>query len=453
MAHNLDPSEHLRRFLAYHAEGEAPLLLALSGGADSLCLFYALLKCQKPFHVAHVDHGWREESLEEARILEELAMGHKIPFHKKRLNPNELKHDNLENGCRIARYAFFRELSERHGFQGVLVGHHADDKAETILKRVLEGSHWSHFEGLRSDTIINGVRVLRPFLNIAKTDLLKWLEHQGKDFFEDPTNRDPRFLRGRMRQSLFPWLNEQFGQNVQRPLGFLGEDAEALRTYFDEKVQPFFSKAVRGPFGLYVDFQGEASHPIEINYTLRKIATMEGLELSRESVQLATQLLVGGAANKAVSAGQRMIWIDRHQLFVPAWQEPFQETIELVPGIFQVGRWQVEVSEKDASESTNAISWREGWRGEFSAELPLESYRLGPAVPNALCLGKSRSLAKWMNQNKIPTFLSKVLPVLWQGNQVAHEFMTGRHLVDKDYQGRLLRITLRFLDHCGRPLS
>jgi len=443
MSHNLDPVAVLERFLSEHVSGQAPLLLALSGGPDSLCLFYALLKCQKPFHVAHVDHSWRDESAEEARILEELALHHRIPFHKKCLNPHVFDRENLENACRMARYAFFRDLSETFGFYGVLTGHHADDQAETILKRVLEGSHWSHLGGLSPDTIVYGVRVLRPFLKIAKRDLVGWLTHQGNNFFEDPTNLDSRFLRGRMRQTLFPWLNQQFGKNVQRPLNSLGEEAEELRSYFDEKVDPVLSKAIRGPFGLFVDFQH--GHRIEIDYALRKLATREGIELSREALQLGAQLLASGAANKAISAGEKVIRIDRHRLFIPAWQVPFSEGIAIAPGKYQIGPWSIEVSEGSFSVPVKTTSWNEGWSGEFSTLLPLGEYHLAQAVPNALCKEKNRSLAKWWNQNKIPAFLSKVVPVVWQGNHVSHEFLTGRNLVDITTKEPSLKITLRFL--------
>ena len=89
--------------------------MALSGGPDSLCLFYCLLEYRKrygtPIHIAHVDHGWREESRQEVEILQRLAGNNQISFHLKTLNPTLMK-GNLEAICREERYAFFAELCE-----------------------------------------------------------------------------------------------------------------------------------------------------------------------------------------------------------------------------------------------------------------------------------------------------------------------------------------------------
>ena len=133
----------IENFLQVYCHSSSPLLLALSGGPDSLCLFYALLKYRNesntPFHVAHVNHNWREKSVLEAQTLEQLASKHQVPFHLKILDPSLLR-GNLEAACREERYQFFASLCQFNQFQGVLTGHHQGDQAETIFKRILEGA-------------------------------------------------------------------------------------------------------------------------------------------------------------------------------------------------------------------------------------------------------------------------------------------------------------------------
>ncbi len=134
--------EAIAKFIEQFCSGPEPLLLGLSGGPDSLALYYGLLSCQRKynisFHIAHIDHGWRLESAQEAEQMRQLAERAGIPFHLKKLKPAELK-GNLEMACRIERYRFFAELCQTCSFQGVLVGHQRDDQSETILKKLLEG--------------------------------------------------------------------------------------------------------------------------------------------------------------------------------------------------------------------------------------------------------------------------------------------------------------------------
>ena len=107
-------------------------LLALSGGSDSMYLFHQLLDGKYDFAVAHVDHGWRETSKEEALWLKEYCEARGITFYGHKL-------DRVlgEDEARRARLAFFRSIE---GFDAVLMAHHADDQVETILKRLFEGS-------------------------------------------------------------------------------------------------------------------------------------------------------------------------------------------------------------------------------------------------------------------------------------------------------------------------
>src|SRR5258708_5164832 len=127
----------IRSFFITHNLTEKPLLLALSGGPDSMALFYQLLDLNHPFQVAHVDHGWRAESSQEGAILEELCREKKIALHLRKL---KLEGANLEDLSRKARLLFFQEVCSKEKLEGVLLAHHADDQAETVLKRVLEGA-------------------------------------------------------------------------------------------------------------------------------------------------------------------------------------------------------------------------------------------------------------------------------------------------------------------------
>ena len=117
-----------------------PLIIGYSGGADSKALFYAALSIKKkpPLLLAHYNHAWREEADEEAKILEEEAKRLSIPFYTKKAKKVPTR--SMEEHARAARLEFFLELQKTHRANGVALAHHKEDLAETILKRILEGS-------------------------------------------------------------------------------------------------------------------------------------------------------------------------------------------------------------------------------------------------------------------------------------------------------------------------
>ncbi len=313
-------SSQVEEFLFEFCPSSSPLLLALSGGPDSLYLFYVLLffrnKYKIFFHVAHVDHGWRLESREEAQFLQKLALQYHVPFHLKVLNPT-LMVGNLEAACRGERYAFFAQLCDQFDFQGVLTGHHKDDQAETICKRVLEGAHWSRWIGLQPESWFKNIRILRPLLNISKNDIQKALSQDNIQSFTDPSNRDCRFLRARLRENIFPHLNKEFGKKVQNSFIAIKKDAQELVDYFDSLLSPILKYAIQGPWGIFLDLRKYLPMAsLEIKYLLRLICRKKDFFLSRDIIEQVTQALQIGKANQQFKMGSQEVRIDRHCLFI-----------------------------------------------------------------------------------------------------------------------------------------
>ena len=139
------------KFLNSRCDWSRPVLIGLSGGPDSMALLHLLRECAQKkdlrIGVAHVNHCWRAESSYEAAQLEELVKNLGYSFHLKVLNPSELT-GNLEDACRRERLAFFNELTHAYGYQAVILGHHRDDQAETVLKRFLEGASLVNLKGM-----------------------------------------------------------------------------------------------------------------------------------------------------------------------------------------------------------------------------------------------------------------------------------------------------------------
>lgn len=433
----------IEAFLKTYCKSNSPLLLALSGGADSLCLFYCLLIYRSrwgvPFHIAHVDHGWREESQQEAFALRKLAQDHQVPFHLKTLNPALLK-GNLEAACREERYAFFSKISLENNFQGVLTGHHQNDQAETVFKRVLEGAHWSRWPGLKPEITMNGVRILRPLLKLSKNEIQQALDQEHIKSFDDPTNRQLAFLRARFRESLFPRLNQEFGKEVQQSFIEIAEEAGDLRNFFEKRLNFLLENVHRGAWGSYFDFQETLpAELIEIKFLLRMICEREKFFLSRSLIEQAALALQRNGANLHYIMGERHIRVDRRRFFILTSSLSASPVglQELNLGSSTAGEWKLDVGEAIFPPSFKATSWKEGWKGECYCYLPLGNYSLGWSNQNAV---NHAAIKKRWCQSKVPAFLYDFFPLVWKDKAICHEFLTGRAFTQLKEGDRCLRV-------------
>ncbi len=268
--------KRVKEFLYRHWDQTSPLLLGLSGGPDSKALLYGLLDAGcKTLHIAHIDHGWRKESAQEAAILRKEVEGLKLPFYSTRLE--KVPPCNLEDAARKERILFFRSLFEEIPFQALILGHHADDLAETILKRVFEGAHLPFLGGMQSVGSLNKMIVWRPLLSMQKKELMAFVEEKGLKPFLDPTNKDPTYLRSRLREEMFPFLQKSFGKNIMGNLCLLSERAAELRLYLDGKIAG--SEVKRKGRDVEVSLEGLAR--IERRHLLQKVGAEENLSFSR----------------------------------------------------------------------------------------------------------------------------------------------------------------------------
>ena len=178
--------KNIERLLECYYKPAKPLLLGLSGGSDSLLLLHLLLKYRKIYdlkiYVAHIDHGWREESVEESKYLQEIVQSLGLKFFLKVLDKLEWK-CNVEEEARNQRLSFFKEIYSSYKCQALLLGHHADDQAETVLKRVLEGASLSRIIGLREVHSIDGMNVWRPLLCANKKNIVQYLKKRKYKLF------------------------------------------------------------------------------------------------------------------------------------------------------------------------------------------------------------------------------------------------------------------------------
>lgn len=299
----------VRDFLGRHYREGSPLLVGFSGGPDSLALVHLLLECRRFFkldlHLAYVDHGWREESAQEALSLEREMESKGLPFYRTRLEGVPA----TEEAAREARLTFFRKLYEELGCQALLLGHQGDDQSETVLKRILEGASLFALGGIKPVSEVAGMQIWRPLLRVEKAKLRAWLDKRGLVPIEDVTNLDSRYLRGRMRKTILPSLQDQFGKEVRGNLRRLGFAAQELEEYLERRLCKYERlMQERGEIDLSGEYPFE---PFELKAFLRRISEAHGIFLSYAGVETLYRLLEEGSSHRRV--GSKRGWVEVHR--------------------------------------------------------------------------------------------------------------------------------------------
>ena len=282
----------VKEFLSKNWDKKSPLLLGLSGGPDSKALLYSLLDAGcKAIHIAHVDHGWRKESSSEADALKREIETLDLPFHFIRLD--NVPTSNQEDQARKERLHFFQSLFHETSFQALLLGHHADDLAETILKRVFEGAHLSNLKGMQEMSLFKGMPIWRPLLGIQKKEIFEFLQEHRISCFTDPTNEDPKYLRSRLRREMFPYLERCFGKKIINNLCLLSERAGELHQYLDAQVANAEVKK-----GQEIEVVLKGLKRIERRHLLQKVGAEAGVLFPRSILERVLDLVDGEQIKK-----------------------------------------------------------------------------------------------------------------------------------------------------------
>jgi tRNA(Ile)-lysidine synthase len=220
-----------------------PVVVAVSGGADSVCLLHALVQkavdWRLELHVAHLDHALRPESAAEAAFVAELAARSSLPFHLERLAAGVLfdQPGGLEAAARRARYAFLLKtainVTPAPMVPIVALAHHAGDQAETVLLNLVRGSGLRGLGGMRWVSLRSlagrQVRIVRPFLRMQRAEIIAYLQAHGLPWCEDSSNYTPGFVRNRLRHDLLPRLaelNPAIVETLARTAEILAAEAE-----------------------------------------------------------------------------------------------------------------------------------------------------------------------------------------------------------------------------------
>ncbi|MEH1817853.1 MAG: tRNA lysidine(34) synthetase TilS [Nostoc sp.] len=221
------------------------LLVAVSGGQDSLCLIKLLLDLQSKWGwnlgIAHCDHRWRSDSQANAHHVENLAKTWGISFYLETAN----KPINNEAAARDWRYQALSAIAQANNYQYIVTGHTASDRAETLLYNLIRGTGADGLQALTwQRPLTTGIMLMRPLLEITRTQTEQFCQEFKLPIWEDSTNQDLQYARNRIRQELIPYLRDNFNPQVESALAQTAELLQAEVEHLEKAAQELQDKAL-----------------------------------------------------------------------------------------------------------------------------------------------------------------------------------------------------------------
>jgi tRNA(Ile)-lysidine synthase len=417
-----------------------PVLVALSGGADSSLLLHLLSDASRelgfPLYAAHVNHNIRTdkyggEAARDESFCRELCekLGVKL-FALSADVPSIAKENgkSLETAAREARYAFFAEVMTEEGIKILATAHNADDNLETQIFNLARGCGIDGICGIpeiRDFSAVDGGKIVRPILSATKAEVIEYCSSHGFDFVTDSTNAEDDCTRNRIRHKIIPELIDLFG-SPQRSAARLSRLARSDAEYLEATACEFLESS--GGVIRLSDFN--SLHP---SISSRVISAAYGKvssgNLEQTHVESILCLANARVAHSSISLPNRIsAKIEREQLIFVKDEKPmaygdYEQSLKLGMNIVANGNFAICVGE---GTSVNEL---EATKAEYTY---FASARLKLGDPNAIFArnrregdtvrsgGMSKKVKKILCDKKIDVSIRNLIPLITDGSQIIY---------------------------------
>lgn len=202
-----------------------PVVIAFSGGIDSVCLLDLFKKVKTPLIVAHFNHGIRENADLDEHFAKEISGIFGLDFVSEKGNVSKFAKENnlsLEEAARKKRYEFLFRIAHENGATVIATGHHADDQVETMFMHLMRGSGLTGLTGMKEITVLPEfdaeIKIIRPLLSFWRSEIEEYCTNNNLSYVIDETNYSDIYERNRIRLEILPYLNDRYPGLNQRLL-------------------------------------------------------------------------------------------------------------------------------------------------------------------------------------------------------------------------------------------
>lgn len=296
------------------------VVIGCSTGPDSMALFDMILKIRDQYNLkvvcAHVNHNIRKQSIEEEEFLREYCLKRNVIFES--MTIDKYGDDNFHNEARNIRYDFFSKLVHKYNANYLMTAHHGDDLIETILMRIVRGSHLEGYSGFHKIVECDGYKIVRPLIYYTKGQLEEYDRKNNVKYYIDDSNSKMKYTRNRYRKHVIPFLKEEDNNVHQKFLKF-SNNIEEASSYIKKERDKYLKKVTEQKNGfIKIDEFLEIDKYLqkEILYYIMENYYQDDLILINDKhIELLKDLIESKKANLTVNLPNEIIAVKDYNYF------------------------------------------------------------------------------------------------------------------------------------------
>ena len=413
----------------------ANVLLALSGGPDSTALLHVLKRLAPTLKIslgiAHLNHQMRgEDSAKDANFVQSLAGEYNFPCHLKEVDMKrwvEAEGYSFQEGARVCRRLFLSEVAKEGGYSRIVLGHHQDDQAETVLMNILRGTGLKGLGGILPESDL----WVRPLIYCSRQEIMEYLDSLNAGYRQDVSNQDVTYLRNKVRLELIPEIENRFAPRFKSQLGKMAQLLQDDEACLSGQAKELFHKLrqLKGQV-LVLPVTGLRNlHPALLNRILRlAIQEIKG-DLKRiefDHIQQVCLLLEEPASGacvlpgdikiaRVVDDGLMLSQLDRNPVVDSGSREENPSVLLQIPGETRFGAGNFTLR---ARIESGRLDYSKAHSNQAFLDLDAIGYRIEVRCHRAgdkfwpLGASGGKKLKSWFIDHKIPKALRSEMPVL-----------------------------------------
>ena len=396
------------------------VLVALSGGADSVCLFDILMKLSKRLDINvcayHLNHMIRKEAGRDESFVEEFCRERGARLFSERADIPEIANEKnlgLEQAGREARYERMEKIADENGIEKIATAHHLSDNAESVILNMARGAGLKGLCGIEPER----GRLIRPILFASKEEILEYMKEEDLSWVEDESNSDISYARNRIRHRVIPEL-EQINEKAQRNIERLSETCREYLNFIEECLS---SVEITGHEGFAsVSFDEFSSlHPVMKKHLLFKMAeaASSSKDVGSAAVKAVLKCAERGESSFDVSTSNALVFRRRYErLICEKDRKPTKlEKTVICPGKLLVTEEFSLVLENGTAGENNCLKYIA--KNRINGTLYVRGRKPSDAF-TPFGFDGTKSVKKYMIEKKIPKEKRDSVPILFDDDGI-----------------------------------